>query len=76
MVVTRDTTIGEVLAEDMGAARYFFEIGMHCVGCPSSSGESIAEACVVHGVNEDDLVNRLETNTPSRSKQTWMQQAG
>ena len=42
MVVTRDTTIGEVLAEDMGAARYFFEIGMHCVGCPSSSGESIA----------------------------------
>ena len=56
MVVTRDTTIGEVLAEDMGAARFFFEIGMHCVGCPSSSGESIAEACVVHGTK---LVSKL-----------------
>ncbi|MBM6918556.1 DUF1858 domain-containing protein [Intestinimonas butyriciproducens] len=59
MIVTRDTTIGEVLAEDMGAARFFFEIGMHCVGCPSSSGESIAEACVVHGTNEDELVSKL-----------------
>ena len=42
-----------------GAARFFFEIGMHCVGCPSSSGESIAEACVVHGTNEDELVSKL-----------------
>ena len=32
MIVTRDTTIGEVLSEDMGAARFFIEIGMHCVG--------------------------------------------
>ena len=59
MVVTRDTTIGEVLAADMEAARYFMEIGMHCLGCPHSQGESIEEACMVHGTDPDALVAKL-----------------
>ncbi|WP_458861872.1 DUF1858 domain-containing protein [Acidaminobacterium chupaoyuni] len=59
MEVTRDTLIGEVLDYDVEAARFFFEIGMHCLGCPSSRGESIAEACMVHGTNADELVQKL-----------------
>ena len=57
--VTRDTIIMDVLRIDEGTAPFFFEIGMHCLGCPSASGESIAEACAVHGVDADELVAKL-----------------
>lgn len=57
--VTKDTIIMDVLRIDEGAAPFFFEIGMHCLGCPSASGESIAEACAVHGVDADELVAKL-----------------
>ena len=76
MVVTRDTTIGEVLAADMETARYFMEIGMHCVGCPSSSGESIAEACMGHGVSEDDLLSKLNEHFQSKSQSSVKRRAG
>ena len=46
MTVTKDTLIIDVLREDIETAQYFFEIGMYCVGCPSSRGESIAESLV------------------------------
>ena len=57
--ITRKTTIGEVLARDMQTAKYFMEIGMHCLGCPHSLGESIEEACMVHGTDPDALVAKL-----------------
>ncbi len=57
--VTKDTIIMDVLRIDEGTAPFFFEIGMHCLGCPSASGESIAEACAVHGVDADELVAKL-----------------
>ena len=57
--VTPDTIIGDILDHDMDTAPYFFEIGMHCLGCPASRGESLEEACAVHGVDCDQLVNRL-----------------
>lgn len=57
--VTKDTIIMDVLRIDEGTAPFFFEIGMHCLGCPSASGESIAEACAVHGVDADKLVAKL-----------------
>ena len=41
MVVTKDTIIGDILDHDAGTAQFFFEIGMHCLGCPASRGESI-----------------------------------
>ena len=44
---------------DQSTAPYFMEIGMHCLGCPASRGESLEEACAVHGVDCDQLVNRL-----------------
>lgn len=57
--VTKDTIIMDVLRLDQGTAAFFFEIGMHCLGCPSASGESIADACAVHGVDADELVAKL-----------------
>ena len=51
MKITKDMLIGEVLDIDSSAAEYFFEIGMHCLGCPASRGESIEQACEVHGTD-------------------------
>ncbi|MEE0867482.1 MAG: DUF1858 domain-containing protein [Clostridia bacterium] len=57
--VTKDMIIMDVLALDPGTAPFFLEIGMHCLGCPSASGESIEEACAVHGADADELVKKL-----------------
>lgn len=54
--ITKQTTIGEVLAMDINTAQFFIKIGMHCLGCPHSQGESIEEACMVHGTDADQLV--------------------
>lgn len=59
MVVTKDTLIGDVLDFDVETAKFFFEIGMHCLGCPHSRGESIEDACLVHGTNAEELVKKL-----------------
>ena len=57
--VTKDMIIMDVLSIDPGTAPFFLEIGMHCLGCPSASGESIEEACAVHGADADELVKKL-----------------
>lgn len=57
--VTKETIIGDLLDIDTGCAKFFFEIGMHCLGCPCSRGESIADACEVHGTDADELVAKL-----------------
>jgi len=62
MVVTKDSIIGEVLDADIETAKYFFEIGMHCLGCPASRGESIEDACKVHGVDVDELIAKLNAH--------------
>ena len=59
MQVTKDTLIGDILDFDVNTAQFFFEIGMHCLGCPHSRGESIAEACAVHGTDADALVKKI-----------------
>ncbi len=59
MEITKDMLVGEVLDIDKGAAEYFFAIGMHCLGCPASRGESIEQACAVHGTDADELVEKL-----------------
>ena len=59
MKITKDLLIGDVLDIDTGAAKYFFEIGMHCLGCPASRGESIEQACQVHGTDCDELLAKL-----------------
>ena len=59
MVVTKESIIGDVLDYNTGTAQFFFEIGMHCLGCPSARGESIADACAVHGTDADALVEKI-----------------
>lgn len=57
--VTADMIIADVLKMDRGTIPIFLNSGMHCLGCPSASGESIAEACAVHGIDADKLVKEL-----------------
>ena len=59
MVVTKDTLIGDILDFDVECAKFFFEIGMQGLGCPHSRGESIEEACAVHGTDCDELVKKI-----------------
>lgn len=59
MQVTKETLIGEALEMNTGIAPILMGIGMHCLGCPSSQGESIADACMVHGVDADELVKKI-----------------
>jgi hybrid cluster-associated redox disulfide protein len=59
MTVTKQTLIGDVLDFDVETAQFFFEIGMHCLGCPHSRGESIEDACAVHGTDAEALVNKI-----------------
>ena len=59
MVVTKESIIGEVLDHNIETAQFFFEIGMHCLGCPSARGESIEQACLVHGTDAYALVKKI-----------------
>lgn len=61
-VVTKDTIIGDILDQDFEVAPYFLDMGMHCLGCPSSRGETVEQACEVHGVDPEDLVKKLNTH--------------
>lgn len=58
-MVTKDMTIGELLNLNMNVAPILMEIGMHCLGCPASQGESIEEAAMVHGIDPDLLVEKI-----------------
>ena len=66
MTVTKETLIGDILDYDVETARFFFEIGMHCLGCPHSRGESIAEACAVHGTDADELVKKINDHLAAK----------
>ncbi len=68
MKVTKETLIGDILEYDRNTAKFFFEIGMHCLGCPASRNESIAEACTVHGTDADALVVKLNNFLASVGK--------
>lgn len=68
MKVTKDSIIGDVLDFDRGTAQFFFEIGMHCLGCPSARGESIEAACMVHGTDADALVAKINEFLAAKNK--------
>ncbi|CVI71053.1 hypothetical protein NDGK_02080 [Clostridiales bacterium CHKCI001] len=57
--VTKTTTIGELLTLDSSVAPILMAAGMHCLGCPASQMESLEEAAMVHGLNPDDLVAKV-----------------
>lgn len=60
MAISKDMIIGEVLDNYPNAAEVFMSIGMHCLHCPSARGETIAEACAVHGEDADELIKKIE----------------
>lgn len=64
---TKDTIIAEVLRKAPESAPIFLNIGMHCLGCAMASGETIGQACMVHGVDVDDLLEELNTFVASQS---------
>lgn len=59
--VTKDTMIGDLLQIDQNVAPLLLNIGMHCLGCPSSQMETIEEAAMVHGLDPDDLIVEINT---------------
>ena len=59
MKITKQTTMGEMLDYDMGIAYILMQSGMHCVGCPSSIGESLEQACEVHGLDADEVLQSI-----------------
>ena len=64
--ITKDTIIGDILDVAPQTAPIFLSIGMHCLGCPASRGESIEEACAVHGVDCDELLEKLNAHLASK----------
>ena len=59
--ITKDTIIGDILDIAPDTAPIFLSIGMHCLGCPSSRGETVEQACMVHGVDVDELLEQLNS---------------
>lgn len=64
--ITKDTIIGDILDIDRTTAPFFLEMGMHCLGCPSARGETLEQACLVHGVSVDELVAKLNTHIENK----------
>ena len=60
--INRQTVIGDILDLDGTTAPFFLEMGMHCLGCTASRGETIEQACEVHGVDADELVAKLNAH--------------
>lgn len=60
MEITKDTIIGDLLKEDFSIAYALMDVGMHCVNCPASYGETLEEACIVHGLDVDDVIVSVE----------------
>ncbi|QNO13586.1 DUF1858 domain-containing protein [Alkalicella caledoniensis] len=58
-MITKEMTIREVLQKDPKTADVFMKYGMHCLGCPSATGESVAQAAMVHGIDVDKLIEDL-----------------
>lgn len=59
MQVSKDMLIGQMIQLDELIPQMLMGAGMHCLGCPSAQGETLEEACVVHGIDCDDLVNKM-----------------
>jgi len=57
--VNKDMTIGELLQVDMGIAAILMASGMHCIGCPASQGETLEEASMVHGMDCNELISKI-----------------
>ena len=67
MQINKNMLIGEILELDVETAPFFFEMGMHCLGCPHSRGESIEDACAVHGTDVEELIKNINDYLASKA---------
>lgn len=58
-LITKDMTIGQAIAMDQNIIPVLLDIGMHCLGCPSAQAETLEEAAMVHGLDPDELMDRI-----------------
>lgn len=70
MTVDKNTTIGEILRHAPETAQVFYDLGMHCLGCPHSAGESIESAAVVHGADVDELIAKINACIEDSGKES------
>lgn len=59
MQVNKEMTIMQIISVDQGIVPILYDAGMHCIGCPSAQGESLEMACMVHGIDADELENKI-----------------
>ena len=70
VTITKDTIIGDILDIAPETAPLFKAIGMHCLGCPASRGETVEEACMVHGIEVEELLEELNKQIASSTAAT------
>ena len=58
-MVTKDMLIGEIVQMNEKYPEILLDAGMHCLGCPASAGETLEEACVVHGIDVEEVIAKL-----------------
>ncbi|MFU0833630.1 MAG: DUF1858 domain-containing protein [Oscillospiraceae bacterium] len=63
--IDKHTLIGDILDLDASTAPLLMEMGMHCLGCPASRGESLEQACLVHGVDVEEMVQKINEHLVS-----------
>ena len=68
MEITKKSVIGDILDAEPETAQCFFEIGMHCLGCPHSRGASVEDACAVHGTDADALIKKINDFLATKAK--------
>lgn len=57
--ITKDMIINDIISLDEAIVPILMASGMHCVGCPSARGETLEEACFVHGMDADQVINEI-----------------
>lgn len=66
--ITKDMTIGEAISLDQNIIPVLLDIGMHCLGCPASQAETLEEAAMVHGLDPDELIAKIEAVTGNKAQ--------
>lgn len=61
--ITKDMTIAQAISMDQNIIPVLMDIGMHCLGCPSAQGETLEEAAFVHGLDPEELMDRIQEVT-------------
>lgn len=67
--ITKDMSIADIIQINMGCVPILLNEGMHCIGCPASQGETLEEACMVHGLNADEVAKKLNDFVESVDKE-------